>query len=153
MTHKILIVLFVFLAATTLTAADADFKTAVDAGVKEFTNALKTKDVAAMSGVYASDAILYPPNAEAVQGREAIGAFWKNLMDAGMTGELETVETQEAGDLGLETGKFRILSADGKEVDRGKYVVVWKKENGAWKLYRDIWNSSLPAPGATAPSN
>lgn len=23
---------------------------------------------------------------------------------------------------------------------RGKYVVVWKKENGNWKMYLDIWN-------------
>jgi ketosteroid isomerase-like protein len=23
----------------------------------------------------------------------------------------------------------------------GKYVIVWKKENGKWKIYLDIWNS------------
>jgi ketosteroid isomerase-like protein len=31
-------------------------------------------------------------------------------------------------------------------MDRGKYIVVWKDEGGKWKLHRDIWNSSLPAP-------
>jgi hypothetical protein len=25
-----------------------------------------------------------------------------------------------------------------KVKDKGKYVVIWKKENGQWKEYRDI---------------
>ncbi|MCG6957208.1 MAG: hypothetical protein LJF04_14560 [Gemmatimonadetes bacterium] len=27
---------------------------------------------------------------------------------------------------------------------RGKCVVIWKNEDGAWKLHRDIWTSSVP---------
>ncbi len=33
-----------------------------------------------------------------------------------------------------------------KNVDKGKYIVVWKKENGDWKVWRDIWNSDNPPP-------
>jgi ketosteroid isomerase-like protein len=32
----------------------------------------------------------------------------------------------------------------GKVVDRGKYIVIWKREQGQWKLHRDIWNTSMP---------
>ena len=33
--------------------------------------------------------------------------------------------------------------------DRGKYVVVWKKQpDGSWKAISDIFNSDLPAPSA-----
>jgi ketosteroid isomerase-like protein len=34
---------------------------------------------------------------------------------------------------------------DGKVADRGKYVVIWKRVGGEWKLHRDIWTTSLPA--------
>jgi ketosteroid isomerase-like protein len=35
--------------------------------------------------------------------------------------------------------------ASGKQIDRGKYITVWKKQQGQWKLHRDIWNTSMPA--------
>jgi hypothetical protein len=34
----------------------------------------------------------------------------------------------------------------GKVLDRGKYVVIWKRDGAAWRIHRDIWNSSMPAP-------
>ena len=140
-------IVFLVLVSVTCVAADsaADFKAAVETATKNFETAISAKDPAALGAVYASDAILFPPNAEAIQGREGISAFWKGLMDAGMTAKIEPAETESDGNLGVDTGKFRILGADGKQVDHGKYVVVWKKENGAWKIYRDIWNTSQPA--------
>jgi ketosteroid isomerase-like protein len=33
---------------------------------------------------------------------------------------------------------------DGKEIDRGKALELWKMEDGKWKLFRDIFNSDLP---------
>jgi hypothetical protein len=30
-------------------------------------------------------------------------------------------------------------------LDQGKYIVIWKREKGQWKLHRDIFNSSVPA--------
>jgi len=32
--------------------------------------------------------------------------------------------------------------------DNGKYVEIWKRENGSWKMDVDIWNSSVPLPTA-----
>jgi ketosteroid isomerase-like protein len=31
-------------------------------------------------------------------------------------------------------------------LDEGKYVVIWKRHQGKWKLHRDIWTTSMPAP-------
>jgi hypothetical protein len=42
-------------------------------------------------------------------------------------------------------GKYTLTGDAGKVLDQGKYVVVWKRELGQWKLYRDIWNTSVPA--------
>jgi ketosteroid isomerase-like protein len=37
------------------------------------------------------------------------------------------------------------MDKDGKQIDKGKYIVLWKKEDGKWKLFRDCYNSDLPA--------
>jgi ketosteroid isomerase-like protein len=34
---------------------------------------------------------------------------------------------------------------NGKTADRGKYIVVWKRDGGQWRLHRDSWNTSMPA--------
>ena len=47
-----------------------------------------------------------------------------------------------------ETGNYEIYAAENKLLDKGKYVVVWKPVNGVWKMYRDIWNTNMPAAPA-----
>jgi len=96
--------------------------------------------------LYAQDAIAFPPNGDMVKGREAIQAFWKGFIDGGMTADVQPIETEAQGNLGVEVGSYNIMDPSGKSVDQGKYVVVWKKGSDGWKLYRDIWNTSVPAP-------
>jgi ketosteroid isomerase-like protein len=50
------------------------------------------------------------------------------------------------GDMAYEVGKLTLKGEDGTVLDSGKYVVIWKRENGQWRLHRDIWNTSMPAP-------
>ena len=35
---------------------------------------------------------------------------------------------------------------DKVSAEKGKFIVVWKEENGKWKMHRDIWNSDAPPP-------
>ncbi len=100
----------------------------------------------AMGDLYASDAQLFPPNGGVVNGSAAITPIWKGAFEAGVKKvTLETTETEQAGDRIIETGNYTLAGADGKPMDNGKYIVVWKKENGNWKLYRDIWNTNMAA--------
>jgi ketosteroid isomerase-like protein len=48
------------------------------------------------------------------------------------------------GDYALETGKYVATSAEGKHLDHGKFMTLYKKADGGWKIYRDTWNSSMP---------
>jgi uncharacterized protein (TIGR02246 family) len=147
MKSKIFWILSILLCNALICAADAaaDFKAAVDAAGKEFSAAIAAKDAARVGMLYAKDAIALPPNSEMVQGREAIQALWKGFIDSGFTAPVEAVETELDGKFGIEVGKYTTIDAAGKTVDQGKYVVVWKKEDGSWKLYRDIWNTNMPA--------
>ena len=51
-----------------------------------------------------------------------------------------------SGDSAQEVGTWVIKAPDGSVAEQGKYIVLWKKEAGTWKLHRDIWNSDKPAP-------
>ena len=60
--------------------------------------------------------------------------------------KLESVEVEGHGDSAVEIGKYELYAAGQQRVDHGKYVVIWKREQGEWMLWRDIWNTSVPPP-------
>ncbi|MFC1715447.1 YybH family protein, partial [Candidatus Poribacteria bacterium] len=80
---------------------------------------------------------------------QAVQAFWQGGLDMGIQkATLDTVEVQVRGDIACEVGEYTLViqpTADQTIKDKGKYVVVWKKRDGSWKLDVDIWNTSLPA--------
>jgi ketosteroid isomerase-like protein len=92
--------------------------------------------------MYSQNALLLPPGADAIGGTESIAAFWKAVMDMGITEvKLETVSVESSGASTVEVGRY-VLMAGAAAVDKGKYLVVWCLEGGSWKLHRDIWNTS-----------
>ncbi|MFH1068759.1 MAG: SgcJ/EcaC family oxidoreductase [Candidatus Glassbacteria bacterium] len=127
----------------------SDIRARIEAADREFEKAFNRGDAAGVTALYTKDAKLLPPNMEMMQGREAVRAFWQGAMDMGCkTASLEIEEVEKKGDIVVEIGKYTLVikPAGGQTItDRGKYVVLWKQENGAWKLDTDIWNSSLPA--------
>ncbi|MBT8262475.1 MAG: DUF3225 domain-containing protein [Bacteroidia bacterium] len=113
----------------------------------EFVDAFNANDAARLTAVYTSDATIYPPNSEAISGSEGIEAFWKAGFEAGISsGVLDTQKATAYGDTAVENGTFKIMAADGSMIDQGKYMVIWKMVDGAWKYHQDIWNSSMPLP-------
>ncbi len=105
-------------------------------------------DAAGMGGLYTEKGQLLPSNSDFVTGRKAIQDFWKGAMDMGIkNAKLETIDLEEHGNSAYEVGKYTLSGTGGQVMDQGKYVVIWKKEGGEWKLHRDIWNTSLPAQG------
>jgi uncharacterized protein (TIGR02246 family) len=117
-----------------------------------FADAYNRGDVAAVAAMYSDDAMVFPPDSDMVQGRSAIEALWKGTRDSGMKDLAFTVlDVHSSRDLAVEVGKadFKIQTANQAEPlsQTVKYVVVWKRQkDGAWKLFRDIWNSMPPPP-------
>ena len=123
-------------------------RVAIDAANANFMAVFRASDAAAVADCYTSDAQLLPANSEPISGREAIEGFWRSVMGMGIAGaKLETVELEAQGDLAVETGRYVLSGADGGALDNGKYVVVWHRDAGTWKLHRDIWTTSRPAAG------
>lgn len=84
-----------------------------------------------------------------VKGRHKIQEFWRAAMQMGVKDVvLTTVELSGSGDTVHELGNYVLkIQLKGKKSteDRGKYIVIWKRTAGGWKLHRDIWNTTLPA--------
>jgi ketosteroid isomerase-like protein len=109
--------------------------------------AYEARDAGRVSSVYGEEGMLLPPNADLIQGTEAIMNFWKGLLDTGAAIQLDNQETIADGKLGYRMGLYKIFAGDGAMLDRGKYVEIWKRSDDKWWLYRDIWNTSLPPAG------
>ena len=96
---------------------------------------------------YTAGAQLLPTNMGPVTGRENIQGFWQAAMDMGIkAARLETMDLEVLGETAIEEGKYTMLGGEDQILDACKYIVVWKTEQGQWKLHRDIWTTSLPAP-------
>ena len=117
------------------------------AGNQKFMAAFGQRNAAALAKLYTKGGQLLPPGSEAVAGAAAIQAFWQGALDLGLAqAKLDTLEVEGHRDTAIEVGKYALLTAEGQVADAGKYLVIWKVEGKAWKLHRDIWNSSQPSP-------
>lgn len=115
---------------------------------------IKDGDAAAVAQLYASDGAIMPPGAPKAQGPQAIEKFWSGLMAApgfGLTFRADHITVSSSGDMALDRGTYRLDmgSPSARTQEVGKYVVVWRKIEGDWKVAADIFNSDR----ATTPTN
>lgn len=129
--------------STPTTAADP--RADIQAANRGFMEAFRRRDAAAIAELYTRDGQLLPANSDVVTGTDPIRAFWQGAMDMGIEEVvLETAELEGHGDVAYEVGRYT-LRAGGEAADHGKYLVIWRREGGSWKLHRDIWTTSRPA--------
>ena len=123
-------------------------KSGVSAANNKFMESIKNGDSAGVASVYAPDALVMPANSESVSGN-GIPALWGSFIRMGVKeAKLMTDEVIGNAELLAETGKYEIYMDKNKLLDKGKYVVVWKQVDGSWKMYRDIFTTSMPAAPA-----
>ena len=110
----------------------------------KFSKLVSAGDSAALASLYWPDAELLLDNSDVVKGN-GMAAAWGAAIRMGLK-EMSFTTTDITGSSTfiIETGKYEMKDSKGTLVDQGKYVVVWEKRNGEWKLYRDIGCTSLP---------
>ena len=122
-------------------------RASIEAGNRQWEAAVAKGDGAAVAALYTANGQLLPAGSEVVTGTAAIQKFWQGVMDSGIRGaKLTTLEVEGHGDSAHEVGQYELRDQGGKVLDKGKYVVIWKREGGRWKLHRDIWTTSQPPP-------
>jgi uncharacterized protein (TIGR02246 family) len=129
-----------FLALTgTASAQKADIEKANAKWIELFNKG----DYAGVATLYTKDAVVLPADAAMVKGRDAISALWKDVGAKVTHPALKTIEVKRlAPRAAREIGAFKLQTKGPNPQElSGKYVVIWEKENGAWKLSTDIWNA------------
>jgi len=97
----------------------------------------------------AEDALILPPGAQPVVGRDN---YYAQMKAEGLLGQLEGdvlgVEVSASGNMGWTYGRwvFTVQDSSGNPVvSYGKYLCTWAKIDGQWKMTSNIWNSN-PKP-------
>jgi ketosteroid isomerase-like protein len=141
------LIVAVLLLATACTHVTRDIQ-AGDAGPairrmsREFAEAANAGNVDGMMTMYASDAVLMPPNAPEFRGAASIRQFWSGLIGAKPKVTLTPVTILESCEMATELGRYELTIGPMK--DEGKYVVTWRRTNGDWRAVADIFNSNKP---------
>ncbi|MGB6231465.1 MAG: DUF4440 domain-containing protein [Litorimonas sp.] len=107
-------------------------------------------DWTALAALFTPDAILMPPNGEAVRGRAAI-AEWEQENETGFRIALVRDAVHRFGELAHIHGRSCVFIPDGSGgygVDVGKFAELRRRQaDGYWLIEVDIFNSDLP-PGS-----
>ena len=112
-----------------------------------FQTAFENSDSVGLGKLFASDGKMMIPGGPSVVGRQAITSLAAKFMKMKVKRVAKTIDVWGSGDLLAEEGTASLYDQKGTELDHAKYLVVWKKEDGQWKLFRDMWNSDVaPSP-------
>jgi len=112
---------------------------------KTYSSRFTTNDSSYYVEHYCVDAQVMSPAVPTVKGREAIRKFfYSDGQNNEAKIELPDGNIYGDGDLIVEDGIYNFPDGKGGSVDKGKFIALWKQEDGKWKLYREIWNSDIP---------
>jgi uncharacterized protein (TIGR02246 family) len=124
-------------------AGGADLRAEIAKMSQAWEKAYNAGDAAAVTALYTKDAKVMAPGAEPASGTKAIQAFLAADIAQGAKNTLTQADVVGFGDYALETGGWVATTADGKHLDHGPYMTLYKKVDGGWKILRDTWNSSM----------
>lgn len=145
-----LIPVVIALAVTCASACAAGPQHSTEAAIKSenarWADAFKQGDYQAIGRLYTRDAALLQPAGERVVGPEAIVRYFTEGY-AGKAPDTVTFSDFEFygnDEVVTEVSNATIRSRDGQLKLRAKQTLIFVKQDGAWKLHRDMWNDNGP---------
>ena len=118
---------------------------------QQWAEAVQDRDLDAIVNLFAEDGRVMPPNAEPAMGRDSVRETWQGILDLpdlDLSFAPTEVHVAESGDMAYTIGNYRLAYQDeGQEEptqESGKYVDIWEKVDGEWKVMVETYNSNLP---------
>jgi ketosteroid isomerase-like protein len=124
-----------------------DAKLAVAQRRDEFVSAFNREDVSALCALCEPDVIQLPPNQPPVIGANQSFEWWTTGFTA-CRSRIKIVprELHVYGDTALDWFDWAVwvvsLQGGTPLIDRGHSFWIWRQQNGVWRLWRTMWNSS-----------
>lgn len=133
--------------AETIVKAEFDLETVkaeIEEANKNFMALVAAGDSVGLANAYTADAKMMGAGAPSAVGRANIQTAIAEMFNSGITKvDLRLENIYGTQDMIAEEGDLTLYAGD-QAVGEEKYIVLWKKEDGKWKLFRDIFNSNLP---------
>ena len=111
---------------------------------QQFAAAMGKGDAAGVAACYTIDAEFMAGGAPSVKGRKNIQAAIAIYIKQGFTQYKVTATTVYGNVVGVQEA-YTLSQKGGVNKDIGKSIQLWKQEDGAWKIFRDCFNSDLTA--------
>jgi len=106
----------------------------MEAANKEWSAAYNSMNGKAFPALYTKDAILMPPGVQPINGSEAIGQFWTDLIKAGNRKNfaIEIASIQRDGNYAYQTGRWTIdqVKDNGEVTKGGEYRPYFRRTAG-----------------------
>ncbi len=117
---------------------------AILSNIETFSQSVMNADTLAIGLAYTEDAKIFPSNLQIISGRDAIISYWKQPEGSRIKyHKIDPLEIKITGNEAYDYGYYQgiTVNAQGKEIGwKGKYVIIWRKIEGRWLIYLDIWN-------------
>lgn len=121
----------------------------------EFAEAVASGDVERFRSFVAEDATFISPDGSIAEGREAVVADWRSLIEnpeRNLTWKPLRARLSDDGSLGYTFGEWSMTRAGGggsQLVGTGRYATVWRKgTDGVWRVVLDFGNAdAVPRAG------
>lgn len=125
------------LACTTVLAAPESDRAALDAAIQRWMTAVDSQDVDGLKATMTEDVALLNANAATVAGRDAA---IRALREVAARGKLvaTTREITIVKDVAWRVTGLAQTQKNGDVHARGMALEIWKRENGEWKLHRQM---------------
>ena len=131
----------------------AAMRAIIEQKYEQFTKAHVEGDVATIDAMFTRDAKSFPPGGEAAVGPAAIHDLTVEYLKAGVK-EFREVTTDFYGnaELLIDQGTYTMTWGPDNTTERGKYLNVWRQEDGVWKIHANIWKIAPRAVMGQTPS-
>lgn len=114
--------------------------------VEAYERGMQAGDPAAITALHAANAVILPGNHAAVRGREALAAYFarEHAAPSDVTIESTDIVVAPSGDMAFDIGTTTWPGGT------GKYLTVYRRIGGEWRIVADTWNDDAPAPATAA---
>lgn len=137
-------------ASTSITANTVSFdsiaaKKAIQDEGTIFMDLMAKGDSIGLANCYTADAKVLPPHGKAIVGRANIQKEFGIMIRSGMPKfDIKTIAVWGNDSMITAEEQWTFTDKNGKIVDQGKSLELWKMDEGRWKLFRDSYNSDMP---------
>ena len=100
--------------------------------------------------MFASDGVAYREHVDPLVGPAAFQAWDTKILADNpkqtSTWKTDSIQFADSGNLAIQTGQYQItgIGPKGDGEDKGRFVTIWKKVGGEWKVAHDIGSTTMP---------